>query len=56
MPQPKQKAQKPKPKGKSPEVAPDRKARWGNSDNFTFTPYDPSNATQKPNPPTDCDP
>lgn len=42
MPQPEKKTQKPKPKGKSPEVAPDRKARWGNPANFTFTPYSPA--------------
>ncbi len=53
MPQPKPKAQKPKLEGESPEVAPDRKARWGDSDNFTFTPYDPSKAAPKPNSLTD---
>jgi hypothetical protein len=50
MPEPKQKPQKAKPEGKLPEIAPDRKARWGNPENFTFTPYNPGDAAQKQHP------
>jgi hypothetical protein len=30
----------------------ERKSRWGNPDNFSFTPYNPENPTPKPKP--DC--
>jgi hypothetical protein len=50
MSEPKQKPQKAKPEVNSPEIMPGRKARWGNSKNFTFTPYNPDEATKTPNP------